>query len=56
MSSNRLVAIKCCEKLKIRREKKAQYIKREKDIMAKLKHPLFVHLFYTFQDETRLCE
>jgi len=40
------------------REKKTEYVMREKEIMGILvrnDHPFFVKLFATFQDRTRLC-
>ncbi len=37
------------------KENKAQYVKRERDIMSHLDHPFFVKLYFTFQDEEKLC-
>ncbi|XP_055327459.1 3-phosphoinositide-dependent protein kinase 1-like [Paramacrobiotus metropolitanus] len=50
-------AIKVCEKVHIRREKKEAYIKREKEIMQLIgmhNSPFFVKLFCTFHDHYRL--
>ncbi|XP_050448177.1 3-phosphoinositide-dependent protein kinase 1 isoform X3 [Cataglyphis hispanica] len=49
-------AIKVCEKRHILKEKKSEYVKREKDVLnmlADAKHS-FVRLFCTFQDSERL--
>ncbi|KAG4071171.1 hypothetical protein HA402_001161 [Bradysia odoriphaga] len=49
--TNREYAIKVCEKTLILREKKQQYIKREREILNRLNGvPGFVNLFCTFQD------
>lgn len=37
------------------KENKAQYVKRERDLMSNLEHPFFVKLFFTFQDDEKLC-
>lgn len=37
------------------KENKAQYVKRERDVMSNLDHPFFVKLYFTFQDEEKLC-
>ena len=37
------------------KENKAQYVKRERDVMSSLDHPFFVKLYFTFQDEEKLC-
>lgn len=47
-------AIKILEKRHIMKENKAQYVKRERDIMSHLDHPFFVKLYFTFQDEEKL--
>ncbi|XP_037048923.1 3-phosphoinositide-dependent protein kinase 1 isoform X2 [Bradysia coprophila] len=53
--TSREYAIKVCEKSLILREKKQQYIKREREIMNKLSCvPGFVNLFCTFQDGKNL--
>ena len=54
--TNREYAIKVCEKRHVIKEKKAEYVKREKDVLnmlADAKHS-FVRLFCTFQDPERL--
>lgn len=38
------------------RERKTQYVMREKEVLMKLNHPFFIRLFYTFQDTDRLCK
>ncbi|XP_065224789.1 3-phosphoinositide-dependent protein kinase 1 isoform X2 [Planococcus citri] len=53
--TQKLFAIKVCEKQHIIREKKTEYVKREKDILYYLSNtPFIVKLFYTFQDVDRL--
>ena len=37
------------------KENKAQYVKRERDVMSILDHPFFVKLYFTFQDDEKLC-
>lgn len=37
------------------KENKAQYVKRERDLMSNLNHPFFVKLYFTFQDDEKLC-
>lgn len=37
------------------KENKAQYVKRERDLMSNLDHPFFVKLYFTFQDDEKLC-
>lgn len=32
-----------------------QYVKRERDLMSILEHPFFVKLYFTFQDDEKLC-
>lgn len=57
MSTSKEYAIKVCNKRHIQKEKKVQYILREKDVMAMLAkdhHPFFVQLYCTFQDKDRL--
>ncbi|XP_033211588.1 3-phosphoinositide-dependent protein kinase 1 isoform X2 [Belonocnema kinseyi] len=54
--TNREYAIKVCEKRHIIKEKKTEYVKREKEVLNMLagaKHS-FVRLFCTFQDPDRL--
>jgi 3-phosphoinositide dependent protein kinase-1 len=56
-----LFAVKVCEKRHILRERKGQYIRREKEVLniLSLNHnpavPFFVKLQCTFQDMERLC-
>ena len=47
--------VKVLEKRHIIREKKAQYVSREKEVLSRLNHPFFVRLFFTFQDKEKLC-
>uniref|UniRef100_A0A667YL30 3-phosphoinositide-dependent protein kinase 1 n=1 Tax=Myripristis murdjan TaxID=586833 RepID=A0A667YL30_9TELE len=47
-------AIKILEKRHIMKENKAQYVKRERDLMSNLDHPFFVKLYFTFQDDEKL--
>ncbi|KAM9774034.1 3-phosphoinositide-dependent protein kinase 1 isoform 2-T2 [Syngnathus typhle] len=47
-------AIKILEKRHIMKQNKAQYVKRERDLMSNLDHPFFVKLFFTFQDDDKL--
>uniref|UniRef100_A0A8C6WVZ6 3-phosphoinositide-dependent protein kinase 1 n=1 Tax=Neogobius melanostomus TaxID=47308 RepID=A0A8C6WVZ6_9GOBI len=47
-------SVKILEKHHIMKEKKAQYVKRERDLMSDLDHPFFVKLYFTFQDEEKL--
>lgn len=47
--------VKILEKRHIMKENKAQYVKRERDVMSNLDHPFFVKLYFTFQDEEKLC-
>lgn len=37
------------------KENKTQYVKRERDLMSNLDHPFFVKLYFTFQDDEKLC-
>ncbi|XP_026056457.1 3-phosphoinositide-dependent protein kinase 1-like [Carassius auratus] len=53
-STGKEYAIKILEKRHIMKENKAQYVKRERDIMSHLDHPFFVKLYFTFQDEEKL--
>ncbi|CAB0000018.1 unnamed protein product [Nesidiocoris tenuis] len=55
--SSREYAIKVCEKRHIIREKKTEYVKRERDVLNALSSagaPFFVKLYCTFQDTDRL--
>lgn len=47
--------VKILEKRHIMKENKAQYVKRERDVMSNLDHPFFVKLYFTFQDDEKLC-
>ena len=48
-------SVKVIEKRHLLREKKAAYAKRERDVLAKLDHPYFIRLYFTFQDPDKLC-
>lgn len=50
-----LFTVKVLEKRHIIREKKAQYVSREKEVLSRLNHPFFVRLYFTFQDKEKLC-
>ncbi|XP_044005061.1 3-phosphoinositide-dependent protein kinase 1 isoform X1 [Aphidius gifuensis] len=54
--SNQELAIKVCEKRLILKERKSEYIKREKEVLNMLHNTehSFVHLYCTFQDYERL--
>lgn len=54
VDSNTEYAIKVLEKRHIMRERKTQYVMREKEVLMKLNHPFFIRLFFTFQDTDRL--
>jgi serine/threonine protein kinase len=47
--------VKILDKRHIIKEKKVQYVSREKEVLAKINHPFFVKLFFTFQDKENLC-
>lgn len=47
-------AIKVCDKKFILKEKKGEYIMREKTVLTKTNHPFIIKLYYTFQDSDRL--
>lgn len=47
--------VKILEKRHIIKENKVQYVKRERDLMSILEHPFFVKLYFTFQDDEKLC-
>ena len=47
--------VKVLEKRHMIREKKTQYVTREKEVLSKLNHPFFVRLYFTFQDKEKLC-
>jgi hypothetical protein len=50
-----IISVKVLEKRHIMRERKTQYVMREKEVLMKLNHPFFIRLFFTFQDTDRLC-
>ena len=50
-----VVSVKVLEKKHIMREKKNEYVMREKEVLTKLNHPFFIQLYCTFQDVDRLC-
>ena len=50
-----LFTVKVLEKRHIIREKKSQYVSREKEVLSRLNHPFFVRLYFTFQDKEKLC-
>lgn len=61
MEDKKQYAIKVANKRQIARERKAQYVIREKDIMATLNygftgHPFIAGIFCTFQEDDKLCE
>ena len=47
--------VKVCDKRFIMKEKKSEYIMREKTVLTKTNHPFIIKLHYTFQDPDRLC-
>lgn len=54
ISSGTEFAIKVLEKKHIMRERKTQYVMREKEVLMKINHPFFIRLYFTFQDTDRL--
>ena len=50
-----VTTVKVCDKKFILKEKKSEYIMREKTVLTKTNHPFIIKLFYTFQDTDRLC-
>lgn len=54
VSSGTEFAIKVLEKKHIVRERKTEYVMREKEVLMKLNHPYIIRLYYTFQDPDRL--
>lgn len=55
ISTDKEYAIKVLEKKHIMREKKTQYVMREKEVLASVSnHPFFIRLYCTFQDTDRL--
>lgn len=55
MSFEICLSVKILEKNHIRKENKAHYVFREKDILSSIDHPFFVKLYFTFQDSHKLC-
>lgn len=55
MSFEICFSVKILEKNHIRKENKAHYVFREKDILSSIDHPFFVKLYFTFQDSHKLC-
>ncbi|CAL8264164.1 unnamed protein product [Arctogadus glacialis] len=53
-STGKEYAIKILDKRHIVKSKKAQYVKRERDLLSNLDHPFFVKLYFTFQDDEKL--
>ncbi|XP_019853875.1 PREDICTED: 3-phosphoinositide-dependent protein kinase 1-like [Amphimedon queenslandica] len=53
-SSKKQYALKILDKRHIIKEKKVQYVSREKDVLARIDHPFFVKLYFTFQDKDNL--
>ncbi|XP_067927822.1 3-phosphoinositide-dependent protein kinase 1-like isoform X2 [Watersipora subatra] len=57
ISTNKEYAVKVLQKQHMKRERKVEYVKREKEVLLLLgqhEHPFFVKLFATFQDPNRL--
>ncbi|XP_052408215.1 3-phosphoinositide-dependent protein kinase 1 isoform X2 [Carassius gibelio] len=54
LATEKEYAMKILEKNHIRKENKAHYVIREKDILSSIDHPFFVKLFFTFQDSHKL--
>lgn len=50
-----LATVKMLDKRHIIREKKVQYVSREKEVLTAIDHPFFVKLYFTFQDADHLC-
>ncbi|XP_046325903.2 3-phosphoinositide-dependent protein kinase 1-like isoform X1 [Haliotis rufescens] len=48
------VAVKVLDKRHIIKERKNEYVMREREVLMKLNHPFFIQLFCTFQDTERL--
>lgn len=55
LATSREYAIKILEKRHIIKENKVPYVTRERDVMSRLDHPFFVKLYFTFQDDEKLC-
>ncbi|XP_067238596.1 3-phosphoinositide-dependent protein kinase 1a isoform X2 [Chanodichthys erythropterus] len=54
LATGKEYAMKILEKNHIRKENKAHYVFREKDILSSIDHPFFVKLYFTFQDSHKL--
>ncbi|CAH3105674.1 unnamed protein product [Pocillopora meandrina] len=54
ISTGKEYAMKVLEKRHMIREKKVQYVSREKEVLSRLNHPFFVRLYFTFQDKEKL--
>ncbi|XP_016324236.1 3-phosphoinositide-dependent protein kinase 1-like isoform X2 [Sinocyclocheilus anshuiensis] len=54
LATGKEYAMKILEKNHIRKENKAHYVIREKDILSSIGHPFFVKLYFTFQDSHKL--
>jgi 3-phosphoinositide dependent protein kinase-1 len=52
--TGRQYAIKMLDKKHIKKQNKTQYVKTERDILAKCKHPNIIKLMSTFQDTNNL--
>lgn len=53
-TSKKQYAMKILDKRHIIREKKVQYVSREKEVLTAIDHPFFVKLYFTFQDTDNL--
>ncbi|XP_051572245.1 3-phosphoinositide-dependent protein kinase 1-like isoform X1 [Myxocyprinus asiaticus] len=54
LATGKEYAMKILVKNHIRKENKAHYVIREKDILSSINHPFFVKLYFTFQDSHKL--
>jgi 3-phosphoinositide dependent protein kinase-1 len=50
VSTGQMFAVKILEKNHIIKEKKIEWVEREKNLLDKLSHPAIITLYYTFQD------
>ena len=50
-----MIVVKILDKRHIIKEKKVQYVSREKEVLTRIDHPFFVKLYFTFQDTNNLC-
>lgn len=53
--TGQMFAVKILEKNHIIKEKKIEWVEREKNLLDKLSHPAIITLYYTFQDHHFLC-